>query len=188
MIAMQTYTGRMWDLFDPDPANVCWVDLAYPACAQVRFNGHTRPWSVASHSWWVSEYLRRAGEPAIVQLGGLLHDIAHESYLGDMIRPLKELLAEQLDGFGAYWEWLTIEHDRAVAHWALPARAPELFEAMHSPAVRRPDDLLLATEKHQFAAPSDPWPGLPEPWDVALRPIGYDELTGRFNELREACR
>ena len=188
MIPMQTYTGRMWDLANPDPANVCWVDLAIPALAQMRFNGHTRPWSIASHSWWVAEYLRRERQAPIVQLGGLLHDIAHESYLGDMIRPLKELLRSQLPGFERVWSSITDAHDQAVARWALPEHADALLYSMHGQDVRRADDLLLATEKHQFAAPSDPWPGLPEPWSCPLSPVSYDALTARFNELREACR
>ena len=59
-----------------------------------RFNGQSRHfYSVAQHSVLVSEYLRQHFPAQSLELQGLLHD-AVETYLGDLVRPVKVLMPE----------------------------------------------------------------------------------------------
>jgi len=63
-------------------------DIAHSLSMQCRFNGQTPVfYSVAEHSVFVSELCEHGK-------AGLLHD-AHEAYLGDIIRPIREIIDDQ---------------------------------------------------------------------------------------------
>lgn len=85
---LRTFTGRLYQPLNIDPALIDIRDIAHALAQTCRFAGHTRMFfSVAQHSVLVS---RRAG--AIddqAALWGLLHD-ASEAYLVDVPSPLKE--------------------------------------------------------------------------------------------------
>ena len=88
---IQTYTGRKFSLINPKPEDVDIIDIAYSLSRQCRFNGHTLFfYSVAQHSLLVSQNVSKENEK-----WGLLHDAA-ESYIGDIVKPLKNLLGNQL--------------------------------------------------------------------------------------------
>lgn len=94
---IQTYTGRAFDLLDPQQHSVDIADIAHSLARQCRFNGHCQFfYSVAQHSVLIAQWLRRVGASPKTQLYGLLHD-APEAYVGDMPRPLKKLLPEFRD-------------------------------------------------------------------------------------------
>jgi hypothetical protein len=87
--AIQTFTGKRFFPFDPDPKLIDILDIAHALVNQCRFGGHCAfHWSVAAHSCLVA---METGD-----LAGLLHD-ASEAYLPDVVRPLKKLPA-----FAAY--------------------------------------------------------------------------------------
>ena len=82
---MHTFSGRRVDPLNLRAEDVDIKDIAHALARQCRFNGHCAGYlSVAAHSVRVHDLL--AGTPH--QLWGLLHDAA-ETYLGDMIRPMK---------------------------------------------------------------------------------------------------
>lgn len=83
-----TSTGRYFDYTNGQ--NVITVqEVAYALANICRFGGHCRPfYSVAEHSIRVSEIV-----PLQDAMWGLLHDAA-EAYLGDVPRPLKNLLPD----------------------------------------------------------------------------------------------
>lgn len=82
---IQTYSGKAFDPFNPNPADICIQDIAHALANVCRFTGHTRQfYSVAQHSVEVTTRL-----PYEFQRHALLHD-ASEAYLLDLARPLKQ--------------------------------------------------------------------------------------------------
>lgn len=84
---MQTYNGRAFYPLDPRPEDIDPVDIAHALAMICRYGGHCREfYSVAEHCVLMSHAV--APEDA---LWALLHD-AGETYVGDMVRPLKHSL------------------------------------------------------------------------------------------------
>jgi len=82
---------RFWPE-DPRPQDIDIRDIAHALSMLNRFNGRTqKPFSVAQHSVMVSRLL-----PPKLRLFGLLHDAA-EGVLGDVISPVKRLIADRWD-------------------------------------------------------------------------------------------
>ena len=148
---MTLYSGKRVDLLNVKPDDMDIEDIAHSLSMICRFSGHTnRFYSVAQHSVRVCNVV----EPAL-QLTGLLHD-ATEAIVGDMIRPLKQLLPS----------YRTIEERvwKAVAtRYRLPLELP--------PTVDLADKMALKSELLQFmegeAELSDPY------WEniLALPPV-----------------
>ena len=93
---METYTGRKVDLARPDPKQICIEDIAWHLSRQPRYLGATSSgsvYSVAQHSVLVLNRVRATVKNADIFLliTSLLHD-AHEAYMGDITRPMKQLL------------------------------------------------------------------------------------------------
>ncbi len=89
--AISTYTGRVFDITNPETWDFTLDDIA-PALANIcRYAGHVDFYSVAEHSIRVATILNEWGHPPAVCLLGLLHD-ASEAYLLDIPRPWKPLV------------------------------------------------------------------------------------------------
>jgi hypothetical protein len=81
---IQTYSGRKFHPFDPNPDDISIDDIAHSLSMICRYTGHCRRfYSVAEHSVYVSRLV-----PKEVAMWGLLHDAA-EAYLSDVARPVK---------------------------------------------------------------------------------------------------
>jgi uncharacterized protein len=84
---METFGGHTVQLMTPSVDDIRIEDIAHHLALQCRFNGACRVfYSVAQHSINVAELL-----PKWCKLEGLLHDAA-EAYIGDVTRPMKEVL------------------------------------------------------------------------------------------------
>lgn len=125
-----TRTGRRFDLLQPCPSQVFVLDIAHALAHLCRFNGHaSRHYSVAQHSLVVASIV-----PAEHKLAALLHD-ATEAYVGDMVRPLKQVMPEYKQIEQRIWLAICERFDIA----------PELPES-----VKEADMIALATERAQL--------------------------------------
>jgi len=92
-----TYSGKYFDFINPQNNEFRIEDIAHALSNVCRFAGHTRDfYSVAQHSVLVARFVMRHSAPDdIIDYGrsALLHDAA-EAYLGDITRPLKQLLPD----------------------------------------------------------------------------------------------
>lgn len=85
---METYTGLEVNPLDLRPEDIRIEDIAHSLSLLCRYGGHCKTfYSVAQHSLHVAVVISERFP--LVRLFGLLHDAA-ETYLGDMITPLKE--------------------------------------------------------------------------------------------------
>ena len=81
---IRTFTGKMINVFEPDPELICIEDIAHALSNLCRFGGHTRQfYSVAEHSLLVANLVSHKHK-----LAALLHD-ASEAYLVDIPSPIK---------------------------------------------------------------------------------------------------
>lgn len=160
MTWIQTYSHRRFDLLNPRIEDVHIEDIAHALSHLCRFNGHTLAfYSVAQHSVLVAQICEER-EPG-TGLAGLMHDAA-EAYIGDVTRPLKQLLSAEFD--------LLVQIEARVAQviaqafgmsWPFPA------------IVHQADEILLATEVRDLlpGGPRDPenwicrWPA-PHPMRI----------------------
>lgn len=148
---MQTFKGKRFDPFDPNPALIDIEDIAHSLSSICRYGGHSnRFYSVAEHSVLVAEYLLATWCDRKLALAGLLHDAA-EAYMGDIPRPIK-----YRPEFAFYRE----------AEARLDAMIFERFglaEFIGDAQVKFADDSILADEAEEFMGnPGKAW-GLTQP-------------------------
>lgn len=85
---MITYSGIIFDLMNPDINKIHLADIAHGLAFNSRWNGATKAfYSIAEHSLRVADRV-----PEEAKLSALFHD-SEESYWGDIIRPLKNIIA-----------------------------------------------------------------------------------------------
>lgn len=145
MTWIQTYSGVRFDLLNPQPEMVRITDIAEALSKLNRFTGHTScQYSVAEHSLHM-EMLA----PKEHKLWALMHDSA-EAYIGDISRPLKQLLPLVRD----------IEHNilKAIAEcFGMPWPVPPIIAEIDNKLLRYETDMLF------MLPPLDDWTSnLPE--------------------------
>ena len=97
-----TYTGKIFNLLNPDADSIYIEDVAHSLAMQCRWGGHSRVfYSVAQHCVLATEFAFKSLTSSNLDkykinymlLAVLLHD-GHEAYTGDVIKPLKVLLGD----------------------------------------------------------------------------------------------
>lgn len=152
---VSTFLGHRFFLTRPRIDDVAIEDIAHGLAYQCRFNGQTREfYSVAQHSLMVMQLV-----PAPLRLAALLHDAA-EAYLGDMVKPLKNLFPE---------------------FTAIEARVMQIIGERFAvdlehldPAIKVADLIALATEKRDLMPHStEAWANLRDirPLPESIRPL-----------------
>lgn len=171
--AYRTYTGRMLDLSNPRPEDICLEDIAHHLARVCRFGGAVHEYySVASHSVMVATIVAASDYrvSGYLQRSALLHD-ATEAYLGDMVSGLKRLnpdykVLEALWGAAIEARFdVRFRHCPIIKDADLRARLSEcrdLFGGTY------PRELLLGGEGDR-----QPWPG-------ACVPLGPEEAEWAF--------
>lgn len=150
-----TYSGKMFDVLNPDPNLIDLVDIAAALSKLCRFGGHCREfYSVAEHSILASELIRQEcpGDRTLAAWA-LLHD-ASEAYMVDIPRPVKRQLQEYVRLEDAIQKSIA---ERFSLPWPMPDE------------VHRADTNMLALELRVYM-PANP--------DVQSQFIPSLELTG----------
>lgn len=195
--------GRVVDLADPDPAIVCFLEVANTLSKIARFNGRNPhgAYSVAQHSVMGAQAVLNEGGTRVEAALFLLHD-AHEWVLGDLITPAAELygavaaelygetrLADAVAACKAAW-------DEAI-FFAAGLPGPEAWTVRQKKLVRSMDSRMAMAEafalfgaspgRHGFTHPKltgaiSPWPAMrAEERFVAMahKLIGMERVTER---------
>lgn len=157
---MQTFTGRAFFPLKLERNDINRYDIAHSLAMQCRYNGHTsRFYSVAEHSVLMSQWV-----PEEDALWALLHD-APETYIGDMIRPLKRHMPEfrKIDEqiMGAICE-----------KFDLPFEMPD--------SVKEADNRIIENERRELLAKE------PLPWTIHGDPLPGIEIVGWLPDEAEA--
>lgn len=174
------------DIDNPQITDIRWEQISQGLSRTARYNGLNGDvgiYSVAQHSVMGADAL--AIETGDNTLAGhfLLHD-AHEAFVGDVTRPVKELLDQKLDGaFSKYFEPLKRRWDKAI-HEAANISAPEFYD--QQPLVNLMDERMLAFECRWFfpryihRAPSlaeyktPKFKGVPKIWGTAEAELKFN--------------
>lgn len=146
-----TYTGKKFHFLDPQPGEIDIKDIAHALSLTCRFGGQCREfYSVAEHSIRVAEIV-----PEKYKLLALLHD-ASEAYMPDLPRPMKASLPEfkkmELDILAAIWKKFIPD-----TSWVITA-------------VKKADNILLATEARDLMDNTEDWAELPPPLEKKIVP------------------
>lgn len=142
---MMTFTGKHVFPLDVKAADIDIVDIGHSLAMQCRYNGHTANfYSVAEHAYLISLALERDGHDRVTCLTGLLHDAA-ETYVGDIIRPLKNSLNNATKPAELKIEAAVSEHFNLPFPWP-----DEIHEYDHRIIADEKDSVLLF-------GPHKPW-------------------------------
>lgn len=176
---IQTYSGKRFDILNPQPEQIEIVDIAHALSIIPRFTGHTRaPYTVGQHSIMVSCFCDQANA-----LAGLLHDAA-EAYIGDLSTPLKRAL-DGTDG---------LFFIKAIEKPIMQAIAARFFLPWpFNPGVKAVDLSMCETERQDLMIPTpnvsaaDFWGGHAEnvPARIAADPLVIWERDVVFNTFIE---
>ncbi|WP_185847867.1 metal-dependent phosphohydrolase [Brucella abortus] len=167
---IETRSGRRFHFADPMAHEIVLEDVADVLPRLCRYNGHTRRWySVAEHCCLMADWVEK--QPWATPLDALtaLHHDDAEYIIGDLPRPIKQVLPE----FKAIEERL----DRAVSIrfgtiWPFPAWLKEV------------DSRILRDERGLVMNPSDNEWGTDELEPLGVRPW---EIMGRLQWFVRGC-
>jgi len=158
---LQTRTGKLVDVQNPTPDMVDLEDIAHALSMTCRYAGHCREfYSVAEHSVLVAALGRRSDLSPEFNLALLMHDAA-EAYIGDIISPVKSLLAPESNELEN--RWLAAIEKKFI----LEDRLTNMDKAIHIA-----DRLALSIEILNLFHPVDP-----ERWTIFDKPTKVQLLT-----------
>jgi hypothetical protein len=148
MTWIETYSGKRFDLLDPQAEQVDLADIAHALARLNRFTGHTSvSYSVAEHAMHVEWVVSQSGHAAPLLSALALHHDSAEAYVGDASAPLKWAMRELAPGMGVTgFDRIALRAETAILKaLSLPEPTDEQ-EAI----IKRADLTLLAAERKVF--------------------------------------
>jgi 5'-deoxynucleotidase YfbR-like HD superfamily hydrolase len=168
---VSTFLGNRFFLEQPRIDDVAIEDIAHGLAFQCRFNGQTQAfYSVAQHSLMVMSLV-----PKELHFSALLHDAA-EAYLGDMVKPLKNLFPEFTRIEARVMEIIGERFGIDLTHL--------------DPRIKNADYIALATEKRDLMPHSvEAWSYLAgiQPLPEIIQPMNPLEAKSQFLVAFETC-
>ncbi len=163
-----TSSGRAFDFLNPSPRTIEIEVIAHELAMTNRWGGNLElPYSVAQHSMIVADGIARPDW----RIYGLLHD-AGEAYIGDIISPLKALIATDFDIHGLERRILHCVWDR----FGLTPPRSEVAEAVDIADMR-----ALATEYRDLVKSRHPdWLPQGKPFSAPIRPMSAPDAEAAF--------
>jgi len=177
-----TYTGKLFDFWNPFPDMICIEDIAHALALTNRYNGHTyQPYSVAEHCERMS-YI-----PTAHPLVSLLHDAA-EAYVSDIASPQKKHLwwGSDLTDIVSFRE----QESKIIRVIGEALNVRGLQSNVKFAGVKEADLIMLATEVRDLMPESTIWSewvkGV-EPLEGKIYPMHWelaeDQFLARYEEL-----
>ena len=160
-----TYSGRKFHYLNPSSDEICIEDIAHALALTCRFGGHCKTfYSVAEHSYRVAMLV-----PDNDKCAALLHD-AHEAYLHDVPRPIKQdiigykLIADKIQ-------------DKIHDKFSVTVHNPTLLKYY--------DDVLLSAEARDIMVTTQDWEYLPNDKLLEIKPTNWQMAEKIFLDFWE---
>lgn len=175
MTWITTASGVRVVLLDPHPDTLLIEDIAHALSNICRYTGHTGSfYSVAQHSVLASLRVTDAK----FALAALMHD-ASEAYLGDVSRPLKQLLGRKYADLEERFE------ERLAQKFRYPYPFPEQIRGVDSDLLETEYAQLLGMEEHPLHLGNKILDLVILPWEPHIAEqkflARYDELAGQLD-------
>ena len=189
MIAMNTFTGQIFDPLKMTKQDVCVEDIAHALSLVCRGGGHIRYFfSVAQHSMNCANEAAARGWSGRIILACLLHD-ASEAYIADIIRPVKPYLTNYLDIeaqiMGAIYDYfgladLTAEEKRLCKQIDDEMMEHELYMMMPGEENRQVPQLISKPDfrERPYRDVEEEFKGMVEKYTVNLKQLNMDDTCG----------
>ncbi len=166
---IQTYTGKKFYPFSPNPEHIDIEDIAHSLSLTCRFRGHCkRFYSVAEHSWFIYQEAKKADTSRGDQMWALLHDAA-EAYCSDLLTPIKLEM-------GAFRELENGILKAVAVRFGLVLPMPEMIKEL--------DLRMLATERRQAMGQGPTWDNLSAVLPLKIELIFLSSEAAKYWFLR----
>ena len=186
---ISTQKVEQFDFVFPTVESIHITDIAGALSKICRFGGHSNIfYSVAEHSIIVAEVLERGGANKATVFAGLMHDCS-EAYLGDMPRPIRELLKQYESVDCSYRDLhLMLEECILISKYNLSQFTGE--DAVDWAKIKDIDGRLCVTEAHQLGLWNHKWQNRGDVLHITLHRWNPDEayqlFMMNFAELTDA--
>lgn len=124
-----TFSGKKFYPLDPDPEAFNLMDIAVGLSRECRFGNHSKNWlSVGEHSILMVRQLRNDGiSDRNILLWALLHDAPEGLFLKDIVRPIKNVIANYVEHENKI---LKVVAKKFRLTWPLPDEVKAMDDAM----------------------------------------------------------
>lgn len=159
---IETFTGKQFYPLEPDLRDVDIIDIAHSLSNMCRYTGHSNKYySVAEHCILMCDFAGLAGHDILTQLIILLHD-AHETYIGDISRPIKQSILQKSEFLYEQFKKYITQLDEVIFE---ALNIPQWAVEKNKDYVKFLDNTILAREKQIL------FPNSKNEWSLSAPPL-----------------